>query len=67
MNFSVKNSAFHYDIRWQQAPCLKKTGPRACTTQAASIKSVSLRRIVGGVARGPVWCEVRLEAISPTG
>jgi len=47
----VKNRTVHFDFRWQR---ILRCGPRvrACTTQEASIESVSLRRIVE-VARGP--------------
>jgi len=48
----VKNRAVHYDLRWQQAPRLKNCGPRDGITQAASIESVNLRRLVGGIVRG---------------
>jgi len=45
---------------------LKYCGPRAGTTQAASIESVRLRRLVG-VARAPLWRGARLEAFGPIG
>jgi len=57
----------HSDIRWQQVPRLKKLWAMRSTTQAASTESVSLRRLVGGVARGPLWRGTRLEAIGPIG
>jgi len=46
---NVKNGAVHYDLHWQQALRLN-CGPRAGTTQAASIENVSLRWLVGAVA-----------------
>ena len=49
--------------RWfllETGPLPKNCGPRAGTTRAVSIESVSLRRLVG-VARGPIGCS-RLKA-----
>jgi len=42
----VKNRAFHFNFHWQREPRLKKLWT---LTQAASIESVSLRRLVGWV------------------
>jgi len=48
-------------------PVLKKLWATRSTTQAASIESVSLRRLMIGVSRGPLWRGARLEAIGPIG
>ena len=55
-------------FRWQLTPRIKTAGPAACTgaTHAASIESVTVRRLVG-VARGPLRRGARLEAIGPIG
>jgi len=65
----MMNKDVHFDSRWQRAPRLKKTvGPatRTGATHAASIKSVTLRRLVGE-ARGPLPRGARLKAIGPIG
>jgi len=51
----VKCRAVHYDLHYigNRPPRLKNCGPRAGATQAASIESVNLRRLVKGVARDP--------------
>jgi len=43
----VKNNALLFDLYWQQVPRLKYCGPRPGTTQALSIESSSLHRLVG--------------------
>ena len=56
--------------QWSRDPCASKKycGSRAGTTEAAAIESVRLRlRRLVGVARGPLWRGVRLEAIGPIG
>jgi len=57
----VENRAFHFNFHWQRAPRLKKLWT---LTQAASIESVSLRRLVGA-ARDSLWRGARLEANGP--
>jgi len=62
----VRNRAAHFDFRWQRAPRIYR-GSHTGTTQAFSIESVSLRRLVVGEAQGPFWRGARLEAVGPVG
>jgi len=63
---NLKKRAVNFDFRWQRAPRLQNCGTRSGATQADSMESVSLRRLVG-VARGPLRLGSRLETIGPIG